>query len=141
MRCQIVSLIKLTPSINVKEQNKRLCRVFIEGGSVKMKWLMLLFAGIFEIVWAVAMKYSNGFSVLLPSIITAVAYILSAVFLAFALKYLPLGMAYVMWVAFGIIGTTILGVLLFSEKLTVLQIISIILIIVGVIGLKLFAKQ
>ena len=106
-----------------------------------MKWLMLLLAGIFEIVWAVAMKYSNGFSVLLPSIITAVTYILSAVFLALALKYLPLGMAYVMWVAFGIIGTTILGVLLFSEKLTFAQIVSIIFIIMGIIGLKLFAKQ
>ena len=106
-----------------------------------MKWLILLLAGIFEIIWAIAMKYSNGFSVLIPSIVTAVAYILSAVFLALALRHLPLGMAYVMWVAFGIIGTTVLGVLLFSEKLTVLQIISIILIIVGIIGLKLFAKQ
>ena len=106
-----------------------------------MKWLMLLLAGIFEIIWAIAMKYSNGFTVLIPSIVTAITYILSAVFLAPALRHLPLGMAYVMWVAFGIIGTTILGILLFSEKLTVLQIISIILIIIGVIGLKLFAKQ
>ena len=106
-----------------------------------MKWLMLLLAGIFEIIWAIAMKYSNGFTVLIPSIVTAITYILSAVFLALALRHLPLGMAYVMWVAFGIIGTTILGVLLFSEKLTILQIISIILIIIGVIGLKLFAKQ
>jgi quaternary ammonium compound-resistance protein SugE len=105
-----------------------------------MKWLMLLLAGIFEIVWAVAMKYSNGFSVIIPSIITAVTYILSAVFLALALKNLPLGMAYVMWVGFGIIGTTVLGVLLFSEKLTVLQILSIIMIMLGIIGLKLFAK-
>ena len=102
---------------------------------------MLLLAGIFEIIWAIAMKYSNGFSVVIPSVITAVTYILSAVFLALALKYLPLGMAYVLWVAFGIIGTSILGVLLFSEKLTVLQIISVILIIIGIIGLKLFAKQ
>ncbi len=106
-----------------------------------MKWLMLLLGGISEIIWAVAMKYSNGFSVLIPSVITVVAYILSAVFLALALKYLPLGIAYAMWVAFGMTGTTILGILLFSEKLTVLQIISIILIIIGVIGLKLFAKQ
>ena len=105
-----------------------------------MKWIMLILAGIFEVIWAVAMKYSNGFTVLIPSIITAITYILSAVFLALALKHLPLGMAYAMWVAFGIIGTAILGVLLFSEKLTVLQIISIILIIIGVIGLKLFAK-
>ena len=105
-----------------------------------MKWLMLLLAGIFEVVWAIAMKYSNGFSVLIPSVITAITYILSAVFLALALKNLPLGMAYVMWVGVGIIGTTILGVLLFHEKLTLLQIISIILIIIGVIGLKFFAK-
>lgn len=106
-----------------------------------MQWLMLLLAGIFEVVWAIAMKYSNGFSVLVPSIVTAVTYILSAVFLALALKNLPLGMTYVIWVGFGIIGTTILGVLLFHEKLSLLQIISIILIIIGVIGLKLFAKQ
>ena len=106
-----------------------------------MKWLMLLLAGIFEVVWAIAMKYSNGFSIPIPSIITAVTYILSAVFLALALKNLPLGMAYVIWVGFGIVGTIILGVLLFHEKLTLLQILSIILIIIGVIGLKLFAKQ
>ncbi len=106
-----------------------------------MQWIMLLLAGIFEVVWAIAMKYSNGFSVLIPSIITAVTYILSAVFLALALKNLPIGIAYVMWVGFGIIGTAILGVLLFHEKLTLLQILSIILIIIGVIGLKIFAKQ
>lgn len=73
-----------------------------------MKWLMLLFAGIFEIVWAIAMKYSNGFTLIIPSIITVITYILSAVFLAIALKYLPLGVSYVIWVAFGIIGTSIL---------------------------------
>lgn len=106
-----------------------------------MKWLILILAGIFEVVWAIGMKYSNGFSVLVPSIITAVTYILSAVFLAFALKDLPLGTAYVMWVGFGIAGTAILGVLLFHEKLTLMQILSIILIIIGIIGLKLFAKQ
>ena len=106
-----------------------------------MKWLMLLIAGIFEIAWAIAMKYSNGFSVLIPSIITVVTYILSTVFLAYALKYLPLGMAYAMWVAFGIIGTAILAILLFNEKLSILQIISLVLIIIGVVGLKLFAKQ
>lgn len=103
-----------------------------------MKWLMLLLAGIFEIVWAIGMKYSNGFSILLPSVITIVTYILSAVFLALALKHLPLGIGYIMWVSFGIIGTSVLGFLLFNEKLSLLQIVSIILIIIGVIGLKLF---
>ena len=106
-----------------------------------MKWAILFLAGICEIVWAVAMKYSNGFTVIVPSIITAVTYILSAVLLATALKYLPFGAAYVIWVAIGITGTTIFGVLLFSEKLSVLQIISIILIIIGIVGLKLFAKS
>lgn len=106
-----------------------------------MNWLILLLAGIFEIVWAVAMKYSNGFTILVPSVITAVTYILSAVFLAFALKSLPLGTAYVMWVGFGIVGTTVLGILLFNEKLTVMQIICIIIITLGIAGLKLFAKQ
>lgn len=106
-----------------------------------MKWLLLLLAGIFEVVWAVAMKYSNGFTVLLPSIITAITYILSAVFLALALKGLPLGVAYVMWVGFGIVGITILGVLLFQEKLTIPQIICVILMVFAIAGLKLFAKN
>ena len=106
-----------------------------------MKWLLLLLAGIFEIIWAVAMKYSNGFTIIIPSIITAITYILSAVFLALSLKHLPLGTAYIMWVGFGIIGTAILGVLLFNEKLTIMQIICILIIILGITGLKLFEKN
>ncbi len=105
-----------------------------------MEWLTLLLAGVFEIIWAVMMKYSNGFTQLLPSIITVITYILSAVFLALALKNLPLGTSYVMWVSFGIVGTTLLGVLLFDEKLSILQVMCIILIIVGVAGLKFFMK-
>ena len=106
-----------------------------------MEWLLLLLAGVFEIAWAIAMKYSNGFTVIIPSVITAITYILSAIFLALALKNLPLGMAYVMWVGFGIIGTAILGVLLFNEKLTIMQILCIIIILLGIVGLKLFAKN
>lgn len=106
-----------------------------------MKWLLLLLAGIFEIAWAVGMKYSNGFTVMLPSVITAITYILSAVFLALALKYLPLGVAYVMWVGFGIVGVTLLGILLFHEKLTIPQTACIILMIFAIAGLKLFAKH
>ena len=106
-----------------------------------MEWLLLLLAGIFEIAWAIAMKYSNGFTVIVPSVITAITYILSAIFLALALKNLPLGMAYVMWVGFGIIGTAILGGLLFNEKLTIMQILCIIIILLGIVGLKLFAKN
>ena len=72
-----------------------------------MKWLLLVLAGILEVTWAVAMKYSEGFTRLVPSVITAVGYLASALFLSFALKELPLGTAYAMWTGFGIVGTTI----------------------------------
>ena len=106
-----------------------------------MKWLLLLLAGIFEIIWAIAMKYSNGFTIIIPSIITAITYILSAIFLALALKHLPLGTTYIMWVGFGIVGTAILGMFLFNEKLTIMQMICIFIIILGIAGLKLFEKN
>lgn len=106
-----------------------------------MKWVMLLIAGIFEITWAVAMKFSNGFTVLIPSIVTAVGYIASAVFLAIALKQLPLGTAYAMWTGMGILGTTLLGILLFNEKLSLPQIICVIFIVIGIAGLKILAKE
>lgn len=87
------------------------------------------------------MKMSNGFTVLIPSIMTGVGYIASAVFLSIALRQLPLGTAYAMWTGMGIVGTTLLGVLLFHEKLTVQQIVCVILIVVEIAGLKLLAKD
>ena len=104
-----------------------------------MQWIMLLIAGSLEITWAVAMKYSEGFSKLGPSAITAVTYIQSAVFLALALKKLPLGTAYAMWTGMGIIGTTVLGVLLFKETLSFPQVVCILLIAGGIAGLKILA--
>ena len=106
-----------------------------------MQWIMLLLAGLFEVTWACAMKFSNGFSVLVPSIVTVVGYIASAAFLALALKQLPLGTAYAMWTGFGIVGTSVLGVFLFQEKLSVLQVLCIILIVVGIVGLKLLSRE
>ena len=106
-----------------------------------MKWIMLALAGIFEVAWAVAMKYSEGFTVLLPSVITVVGYILSAVFLSMSLKNLPLGAAYAMWTGFGIIGTSILGVFLFQEKLSTPQVICVLLIAAGIAGLKMLGKE
>lgn len=106
-----------------------------------MQWLFLLLAGVLEVTWAVAMKYSNGFSVFLPSVVTVVGYILSAVFLALAMKQLPLGTAYAMWTGFGIIGTTILGVLLFGDKMSLPQVICVLLIICGIAGLKLLGGE
>ena len=104
-----------------------------------MQWIMLLIEGSLEITWAVAMKYSEGFSKLGPSALTAVTYILSAVFLALALKKLPLGTAYAMWTGMGIIGTTVLGVLLFKETLSFPQVVCILLIAGGIAGLKILA--
>ena len=104
-----------------------------------MEWLYLLIAGILEVAWAVFMKMSDGFSKVMPSTITGIGYIASAVFLALALRKLPLGTAYAMWTGFGILGTTILGAMLFKETITLPQAGCIILIAAGIIGLKLLA--
>lgn len=106
-----------------------------------MKWLILMLAGILEVTWAVAMKFSDGFTVVIPTIITIIGYIASAVFLSLALKELPLGTAYAMWTGFGIIGTTLLGIVLFQERMSVPQGICVLLIIVGIVGLKVLARE
>lgn len=102
-----------------------------------MQWVMLFIAGILEIAWATLMKMSRGFTVLWPSIGTIIGYILSAVFLSAALKRLPLGTAYAMWTGFGIIGTYILGIFLFSETVSPAKVICVMLIVAGIAGLKL----
>ena len=106
-----------------------------------MQWILLVLAGVFEVTWACAMKYSDGFTDLLPSVITVVGYIASAVFLALALKHLPLGTAYAMWTGFGIVGTSVLGIFLFQEKLSLPQMICVALIVVGIVGLKLLTPK
>ncbi len=106
-----------------------------------MHWMMLILAGIFEVAWAIAMKYSEGFTVVVPTIVTAVGYIASALFLSMALKHLPLGTAYAMWTGFGIIGTSVLGVFLFQEKLSLPQVICVIMIVAGIAGLKLLSAD
>ena len=106
-----------------------------------MKWCYLLIAGILEITWAITMKMSNGFTAPIPTIITGIGYIASAVFLSIAFRYLPLGTAYAIWTGIGIVGTTIMGIFLFQEKLSILQIICIFLIVIGIAGLKILAKD
>lgn len=101
-----------------------------------MQWIMLLLAGISEITWAFSMKLSDGFTKIVPGIITFVFYALSAIFLSQALKKLPLGTAYAIWTGFGIVGTSLLGVILFKETVNAAQGICIVLIVCGIIGLK-----
>jgi len=102
-----------------------------------MSWLILFLAGIFEIVWAIGLRYTHGFTKITPTIFTIIAMIISFYLLSLALKSLPLGTAYAIWVGIGTIGTVIAGVILFSEPTSVIRIVSIILILVGIIGLKL----
>ncbi len=102
-----------------------------------MEWLYLLLAAVFEVSWAIAMKYSEGFTRLLPSLITGLGYLASALFLSLALKKLPLGTAYAMWTGFGIVGTSVLGVLLFQETLNTAQVVCVLMICGGIAGLKL----
>lgn len=101
-----------------------------------MHWMYLLVAGLFEISWAVGLKFTHGFSQVIPSVITVMCMIASFYFLALALKHLPLGTAYAIWTGIGTIGTVIFGVILFKEPITAMRLLCIALIISGITGLK-----
>lgn len=105
--------------------------------SITINWLILLCAGLFEIVWAIGLKYTDGFSRFWPSVITAGAMLASVVLLGLAMKSLPVGTAYAVWVGVGAIGTAILGIILFNESASLGRILSLFLILLGIIGLKL----
>lgn len=102
-----------------------------------MAWFYLLIAGVFEVVWATALKYSHGFSKLFPSIITIAGMIVSFYFLAIATKSLPLGTAYAIWTGIGAIGTIIVGIAIFNEPINALRLLFLCFILVGILGLKL----
>ncbi len=102
-----------------------------------MHWLFLFIAGLFEISWAVGLKFSHGFSQIIPSILTIAGMVASFYFLALALKNLPLGTAYAIWTGIGTIGTVIFGIVLFKEPVTAIRILCILLIVSGITGLKL----
>ena len=102
-----------------------------------MAWAVLFLAGLFEIGWAVGLKYSAGFTRLWPTVGTAVALIASMALLGVSLKSLPLGTAYAIWTGVGTVGTALLGIVLFREPATVMRIVCIALILAGIVGLKL----
>lgn len=104
-----------------------------------MAWIYLLVAGVFEVGWAIGLKYTAGFSRLWPSLATLAAMVLSLGFLALALKTLPVGTAYAVWTGIGAVGTVILGISLFGEPATAARLGCIGLILAGIIGLKLAA--
>lgn len=109
--------------------------IIFKGGFI-MSWLYLVIAGIFEVIWATSLKYTEGFTKLYPSIITIIGMIISFGFLSISLKTLPLGTAYAIWTGIGAIGTVIVGILLFGEPQSILRILFVMLIITGIIGLK-----
>ncbi|MCM8733836.1 quaternary ammonium compound efflux SMR transporter SugE [Azospirillum sp. A1-3] len=101
-----------------------------------MAWVTLFFAGLFEIGWAVGLKYTDGFTRLVPSVLTAAAMLASILLLGAALRSLPLGTAYAVWTGIGTVGTAILGMLLFGEPAEALRLLCIAAIVGGIVGLK-----
>src|SRR5438094_10267898 len=102
-----------------------------------MSWFYLLLAGLLEVAWAVGLKYTAGFTKLLPSVFTVAAMIASVGMLGIALRHLPLGTAYAVWTGIGTVGTAVAGMLLLGEPAGALRLLSIGLIVAGIVGLKL----
>ena len=102
-----------------------------------MAWVLLLVAGLFEVGWAIGLKYTEGFTRPWPSVLTLVAMAASVLLLGIAMKSLPVGTAYAVWVGVGAVGTAILGMVLFGEPATAGRLVSLGLIVAGIVGLKL----
>jgi len=105
-----------------------------------MEWFYLFIAGLFECGWAVGLKYADGFTVLVPSLLTLAAMGLSLLFLSLAMKTIPVGTAYAIWTGIGAVGVAILGMILFDESRDILRILCLLLIICGIVGLKLVSR-
>jgi len=102
-----------------------------------MAWVILFVAGLMEIGWAIGLKYTEGFTRLVPSVLTLAAMTISVVLLAIALKTLPVGTGYAVWTGIGAVGTAILGIVLFGDPATAARLGCIGLIVAGIVGLKL----
>jgi quaternary ammonium compound-resistance protein SugE len=102
-----------------------------------MSWIILFVAGLFEVAWAIGLKYTDGFSRPLPTALTVGAMLVSLGLLGLAMKELPLGTAYAIWTGVGAVGTVIAGIVLFGEAVTLIRLASVGLIAAGLVGLKL----
>ncbi|MEG5564647.1 quaternary ammonium compound efflux SMR transporter SugE [Enterobacter ludwigii] len=102
-----------------------------------MSWIILVIAGLLEVVWAIGLKYTHGFTRLTPSVITLTAMIVSIVLLSWVMRSLPVGTAYAVWTGIGAVGAAITGILLLGESASLARIASLALIVAGIIGLKL----
>jgi quaternary ammonium compound-resistance protein SugE len=102
-----------------------------------MQWILILFAGAFEVGGAIGLKYSQGFTRLWPSVLTAIAMTGSLGLLCLAIRHLPIGTAYAMWTGIGAVGTTLLGIVLFGESASPGRLVALAFITIGILGLKL----
>jgi quaternary ammonium compound-resistance protein SugE len=102
-----------------------------------MAWVLLVIAGLFEVGWAIGLKYTDGFTRVWPSLGTAVAMVASVVLLGLAMRGLPVGTAYAVWTGIGAVGTVVLGILLFGEPATAGRLVCVVLIVAGILGLRL----
>ena len=121
-----------TDALNTRQKAERI---------VPMAWIYLSIAGIFEIVWAVSMKYSQGFQKGSPTAIMVFGMLMSMIFLTYAVKSLPIGSAYAVWTGIGAAGTALLGILLFQESGNPLRLFFIMVIIIGILGLRMTASN
>lgn len=101
-----------------------------------MAWLILIIAGLFEVGWAIGLKFTEGFTRLWPSVLTVLAMVISLWLLGLAMKTLPVGTAYGVWVGVGVIGTVIMGIIVFDEPVNAVRVLSLALITAGIVGLK-----
>lgn len=106
-----------------------------------MAWFLLVIAGLLEVGWAIGLKYTEGFTRLIPSVLTITAMVASMGLLGLAVRTLPLGTAYAVWTGIGTVGSVILGIVLFGEPATVVRIVCILLIVAGIVGLKLVSPH
>lgn len=106
-----------------------------------MQWFCLILAGLFEVGWAVGLKFSDGFTKIIPSIFTIITMATSLYFLSLSLKTLPLSSSYAIWTGIGTIGTVILGIIIFKEPISVVRIVCVLLIVAGIVGLKLVSSN
>ena len=106
-----------------------------------MAWFLLVIAGLLEVGWAIGLKYTVGFTRVVPSVFTITAMVASMGLLGLAIRTLPLGTAYAVWTGIGTVGSVILGIVLFGEPATVVRIVCILLIVAGIVGLKLVSPH
>jgi quaternary ammonium compound-resistance protein SugE len=102
-----------------------------------MNWIILITAGLFEIGWAIGLKYTDGFTRFWPTVGTVLAMVISLGLLGISMKTLPVGTAYAIWVGVGAVGTAILGIVLLGESANIARLLSLALIMLGIVGLKL----